>query len=308
MCLVAYYFVVLHKESSESSRYPLGHAMIWQPNASLRLQFIVSFAAIERDFVAVPGALRYARPGTSAAPHPGHTVREAAAKFPNGLAYFNAGEMGLLNFPLILDGKLVTKPRPARSLRQRRWAPLYGDYTFFVQHPDGRVEIADLPLRDNQLVQTLPQGTCAFSAPYILRNGEHVPLRTPPRGQPPNAQQVLFPGGETRAPISALGLASGGDVVRVSLLGDLQHPDDLERLPTEQDLVDVLRRLNVVDALYTGASGDVQYYDRASGMLGIGRERAKSPDAQWLLREGQTERGLTVIAALVAEGRQCRDV
>jgi len=281
--------------------------MIWHPSAGLRLRFVISFPAIERDFVTTPGARRYERPGTRAAPHPGYTVREAVERFPEGLAYFNAGEMGLLNFPLFLDGQLVTKPQPARSLRQRRWAPLNDDYSFFIQHNDGRVEIRDLAIRANELVQPLSQGANAFSAPYIVRDSQHVPLVNPPSGQPPNARQVLFPGGQTRAPISALGLALGGDVVRVSLIGDLERPDAIDRLPTEHDLVDILTSLNVTDALYTGASGDVQYYDRPTGTLGIGRERAKSPDAQWLLRDGQTERGLTVIAVLVAQGGRSRD-
>jgi len=276
----------------------MGHAMIWQPGPDLRLRFIVSFGAIERDFVTVPGARKYERAGMPASPHPGLSVRKAVERFPGGVAYFNAGEMGLLNTPLILDGKLVTKPRPARALRQQRWAPLNDDYTFFIQYPDGRVEISDLPLRDNRLLVPLDKGTCAFSAPYILRGGQHVPLRNPAPGQHPNAREVLFPGGETRAPISALGLTTSGEVVRVSLIGDLERPHDLQRLPTERDLVDVLRRLNVVDALYTGASGDVQYYDHTMDTLGVGRERDKSPDARWLLREGQTERGLTVIGVL----------
>jgi hypothetical protein len=296
---VTYQFSVLRNGSGAGARYPIGHAMIWRPSNGLRLRFIVSFAAIERDFVAIPGARKYERSGTPAAPHPGYTVREAVERFPGGVAYFNAGEMGLLNFPIILDGRLVTKPGPARSLRQQQWAPLNDDYTFFIQHADGRVQVRDVPIRDNQLVQRLPENTHAFSAPYILREGWHVPLRNPAPGQPPNARQVLFPGGKTRAPISALGLASTGEVVRVSLLGDLEHPEALERLPTEYDLVEVLLSLNVVDALYTGASGDVQYYDRATGTLCVGRERAKSPDARWLLREGQTERGLTLIAVLL---------
>jgi len=296
---VDYRFVRLYSESRQGPRYPIGHAMIWQPNADLRLHLIVSSEAIERDFVTVPGAPKYEHAGTRALPHPGWSVREAVERFPGGVAYFNSGEMGLLNCPLIVDGKLVTKPRPARALRQRQWAPLNDDYAFFIQHPDGHVEVRELPLRDNRLVPPVPQGTCAFSAPYILRDGQHVPLRNPPPGQLPDARQVLFPGGDTLAPISALGLTDGGKAVRVSMIGDLEHPDVLERLPTEYDLVDALRGLNAVDALYTGASGDVQYYDRATGTLGIGRERDKSPDAQWLLREGQTERGLTVIGVLV---------
>jgi hypothetical protein len=284
--------------------------MLWQPGAGLRLRLIVSPAAIERDFVSTPGARKYELPDREAAPHPGYTVREAVQVFPGGLAYFNAGEMGLLNFPLVLDGKLVTKPQPARALRQHQWVPLNDDFCFFLQHADGSVEIRGLAVRHNRLEQPLPAGSCGFSAPYILRDGQHVRLRTPPAGRSPDARQVMFPGGDTRAPISALGVCAGGEVIRVSLIGDVENPEDSGRFPTEHDLVNVLRRLDVVDALYSGASGDVQYYDSASGTLGIGRERAKRRDAKWLLRECQTERGLTVIAALMpseAPEWECRD-
>jgi hypothetical protein len=55
----------------------------------------------------------------------------------------------------------------------------------------------------------------------------------------------------------------------------------------------------VVDALYAGGSGDVQYYDAETRTLVAAPERPKSADRRWLLREGQCERGLSVIAVLV---------
>ena len=281
---------------------------------------------------------KYQKPGIRPAPHPGHSIREAVEKFPGGLvqlggnpsvvfwqdaspncltisrlnqdfqllkdlhreivAYFNAGEMGILNCPIIMDGQLITKPKPIKALFQKEWEPINGIYTFFMQYPTGKVQIEDLPIRNNQFTASFPKGTYGFSAPYIIKEGKHTPLKTPPSGQAPNSQEVLFPGGKTQAPISAIGIDKQGRVIRISLVGDVDKPNEPEHFPTEYDLIDHLQQFNVVTALYTGASADVQYYDSNTQTLGIGPERPKSADRKWLLREGQTERGIAVIGVL----------
>lgn len=295
-----YKFIPLLKTTPAGSAYTIGHAMIWHPGEQLRIKLIVSEAAIERDFIDIPfsNSKAHQRPGIKAQPHPGYTVREAAEKFGGGLAYFNAGEMGMLNFPIIVDGKLITKPKPIKTLFQKRWEPLEGEFIFFIQYPDGKVEIQALQVANNHLNFNLPKGSWGFSAPYVFRDGGHVPLKNPPPGCSPNSQEVLFPGRETLAPISAIGIDQENKVIRISLVGDADHPRDVDRLPTEYDLVYYLNEFNVVNALYMGASGDVQYYDSQTQTLGIGSERPKKADSKWLLKEGQTERGLTVIAVL----------
>jgi hypothetical protein len=274
--------------------------MRWQPGAKLKLALIVCQAGIERDFVKVPLSKRHEGPGITAKPHPGDSIREVIVKHPNGLAYFNAGEMGFFNFPIIADGNFVAKPEPAKAVLQKQWLPLAGEFSFFVQYPDGQVKIQDLPIKANQLVPGWPKGTWAFSAPYVMKGGEPISFKNPPPGHSPGSQEVLFPGGDTRAPVSALGIARDGKAVRISLVGDGHKPQAIDRLPTEIDLTHYLQKFEVVDALYTGASGDVQYFDRQTQTLGIGPERPKSADSQWLLREGQTERGLTVVGMLTA--------
>lgn len=279
--------------------------MIWRPNKELKLKLLVSDAAVKRDFSEIPfsNLKKYQKPGVQPAPHPGNSVRQVTKEFAGGLAYFNAGEMGLLNCPVIIDGKLITKPKPIKALFQKQWQPINQDYTFFIQYPSGQVKIEDLPIRDNQLISNLPPGTYGFSAPYLVKDSQHIPLKNPPPGQPPNSQEVLYPGGKTQAPISAMGINKHGRVVRISLVGDIDHPNDPKRFPTEYDLIDYLQEFDVVEALYTGASADVQYYDSQTQTLGIGPERPKNVDGKWILKEGQTERGITVIGVLmVAEG------
>jgi hypothetical protein len=295
-----YEFIALKKSLPTGADYINGHAMRWPPCDTLNLELIVSSAAIARDFADIPLTKKYEKPGVQAMPHPGNSVREVVAKYKGGLAYFNAGELGMFNFPIIVGGELIAKPNPAKSLGQRRWTPLNDSFTFFLQYPSGQVEIRDLPIINNQLVVPVPKGTYGFSAPYLFKSGRHLPLKNPAPGQPLNSQEVLFPaGGSTSAPISALGLDTSDRVVRVALVGDSANPDDTTRLPTELDLADYLRELNIVDALYTGASGDVQYYDRQTQTLVAAPERPKSADGRWVLRAGQTERGLTVIAVLM---------
>jgi hypothetical protein len=300
-----YEFVSLPKVSSNGLSFILGHAMIWCPDKDIKLKLIVSNAAIERDFNETPcsNIKKHQKTGVKPTPHPGYSIREAVEKFADGLAYFNAGEMGMLKFPIIVDGKLVTKPKPIKVLFQERWEPINEDFTFFIQYPTGEVEIEDLPIRDNQFIANLPRGTYGFSAPYIVKDGKHIPLKNPPSGYAPNSQEVLHPGGKTQSPISAIGIDKQRRVVRISLVGDIDNPNDTKRFPTEYDLIYYLQEFNVVNALYTGASADVQYYDSKTRTLGIGPERPKSIDRKWVLREGQTERGITVIGVLmVAEG------
>jgi hypothetical protein len=275
--------------------------MRWRPSHKLKFKLIISEAAIERDFNEIPfsNLKAYQKPGVKPTPHPGYSVREAVEKFAGGLAYFNAGEMGMLNFPIIVDGNLVTKPKPAKALFQNQWQPLNEAYTFFIQYGNGEVEIRDLPIKDNQLLAPLPQGAYGFSAPYIIKDGQHLPLKNPPPGQAPNSQEVLYSGGgKTLAPISAMGIDKHHKVVRISLIGDAAGPQRIERYPTEHDLVHYLQEFNLVAALYTGASADVQYYDSATQTLGLGPERPKNPEAKWILREAQTERGIAVIGIL----------
>ncbi|MBN1221373.1 MAG: hypothetical protein JXM69_20790 [Anaerolineae bacterium] len=295
-----YEFLPLQKDTARGT-FTCGHAMRWRPSDTLKLTLIVSEAALQRDFVDIPfsNMREYLKPGVRPQPHPGDSIREAVKKFKGGLAYFNAGEMGMLNCPLIVDGCLVTKPKPVKVLSQKKWEPLTGDFTFFLQYPDGRVEMRDLQLNHNRLLVGLPGGTYGFSAPYIFKNGRHVPLKNPPPGRPPGSQEVFFPaGGKTQSPISAMGLDKENRVVRLALVGDVAQPGNIERLPTEFDLIPYLQAFGVVDALYTGASGDVQYYDGPTQTLIVGPERPKRADGKWVLKEGQMQRGLTTIGVL----------
>ncbi|MBN1991661.1 MAG: hypothetical protein JW953_03085 [Anaerolineae bacterium] len=45
-----YEFIALSQKTGDGSVYPAGHAMRWQPGEKLKLQLLVSQAAIERDF------------------------------------------------------------------------------------------------------------------------------------------------------------------------------------------------------------------------------------------------------------------
>jgi hypothetical protein len=289
--------------------YTVGHAMAWDPARGFRLGMIVSREAMERDYVSTAMAPAYAKEGQVVAPLPAHCVREAASRF-EGRAFFNLGEAGLLIYPLLVNGRLVTKPPFRRVVLQREWSPLEGRFPFFMQHGDGRVSIREMRIENGALSledrAQIDASISGFSAPWIVRNGEHVPLvpykpaEAAESGRTsPGAGEVIFPGGDTRAAVSALGITKEGICVRISLLCDLDDPQKLERMPTEYDLVRFLKRWGVVNALYTGASADVQYFDTESGAFRGGIERVKSEDRRWILNPGQSERGLVVIGRVV---------
>ena len=304
MSLLNYELIPLARRDGRGESYPIGHALAWHPQA-MRMEFLISHETMARDFFATTMAPYYVQvePWKKLAPHPGLTVREAIAQHPGGVAYFNAGESGTLINPLVENGQLLTKPQPQRALLQREWAPLNGTFAFFLQHAHARVEIRDLRIVQNQIhpddLQFLDSSTCGFSVPYVLKNRARVPLKHPPPGCTSNSDETLYTLGAPAA-LSAIGMASDGRVVWIGLIGDVNDPGNPERLATEDDLVRYLRELDVVDALFAGASGDVQYYDAFSQTLGVACERPKCEDKRWVLKPGQTERGLACMVKLVA--------
>ena len=86
-----------------------------------------------------------------------------------------------------------------------------------------------------------------------------------------------------------MGLMADGRVVRIALIGDIGNPSNWDRIGTEDDLVRYLVDFGVRNALFAGASGDVQYYDADSKTLCVAAERPKSADKRWVLMPGQTE-------------------
>ncbi|MBI5033636.1 MAG: hypothetical protein HZB51_24210 [Chloroflexi bacterium] len=298
-----YNFIPLEKRDTDGVLYTIGHAIIWNPY-SIRMDFIISHEALRRDTVSTTIAPYYVRMGLAerVEPYPALSVREAIAKFPDGLAYFNAGESGMLLNPLIEDGMLLTKPQNARAVWQKEWEPLNDTFSFFLQHIDGCVELQSLRIVNNQIhpddLRHVRQGTYGFSVPYILKNGKQIRLKNPLAGETSKANETWYTLGAPAA-LCAIGLTPTGHAVWVGLIGDVANPADWGRNGTEDDLVQYLRDFGVTDALFAGASGDVQYYDAKSKTLAVAAERAKSEDKRWVLREGQTERGVSLIVKLV---------
>lgn len=284
--------------------YCSGHAAFWNPQR-VRMDFLLSEAAMARDCGTTTFATYYKElnPALELKSHEGLSVRQAVEQHPGGIAYFNVGESALMLYPVIVRGQLVCKPEGSRVLLQKDWEPLNDTFPFFLQHVDGCVEIRDIRVVSGEIhpgdVVHVRSGTDGFSVPYLVKQGEHIPLRNPPPGEPARAGETYFPADNQPAALSAIGVTADGMVVRVGLVGDVANSQDTSRLPTESDLVQHLCDLGVADALFSGGSGDVQYYDAASQTLVVAAERPKSPDKRWVLQDGQTERGLALIAMLV---------
>lgn len=298
-----YDFIPLSKTDVQGVAYTIGHAIIWNPQR-IRMKLIVSRETMAHDFFANTFAPYYQtiEPWKKLKPHPGTSVREVVANDANGIAYFNAGESGALINPLIENGRLLTKPEGIRVLGQNEWKPLDDTFTFFLQHADGRAEIRDLRIVQNQIhvndVRHLQSGTNGFSVPRILKQGNRVPLKNPPPGRTALSGETLYTIGAAAA-LCAIGLIPDGRVIWVGLIGDVANPANWDRIGAEDDLVRYLQDFGVRDALFAGASGDVQYYDAHSQTLCVAAERPKSADKRWVLKPGQTERGLACIVKLV---------
>ncbi|MBI5300668.1 MAG: hypothetical protein HY868_00915 [Chloroflexi bacterium] len=298
-----YNFIPLSKADAQGVAYTIGHAIIWNPQA-IRLELIVSRETMAHDFFANTFAPYYqtVEPWKKLAPHPGTSVREMIAMCPGGVAYFNAGESGVMINPLVENGRLLTKPAGIRVLGQKEWEPLDGAFTFFLQHANGCAEIRDLRIVLNQIHadddRHIYAGTNGFSVPYILKQGQRAPLKNPPPGRTAMSGETLYTLGAPAA-LCAIGLMPDGRVVWVGLIGDVTNPADWDRSGTEDDLVRYLLDLGVTNALFAGASGDVQYYDAPSQTLCVAAERPKSADKCWVLKPGQSERGLACIVKLV---------
>ncbi len=299
----AYQFLPLHNTDAHGVSYLCGHAIIWDPRR-VRMELIISRESLRRDWALKTSApfYRQVEPWKELEPLPAPSVRESVRQSPGGRAYFNAGESGVMINPLVQDGRLLTKPEGARAVMQKEWAPLNDVFTFFLQHADGRVEIRDLRIAANRIypedLKHLRPGTNGFSVPYLLKQGQRVPLKNPPPGETSKSGETLYTLGAPAA-LSAVGLSGDGYAAWVGLIGDVADLTNWERAGTEADLARCLVDLGVTDAVFAGASGDVQYYDGDSQMLVAAAERPKSADRRWILKPGQTERGLTCIAKLV---------
>lgn len=307
-----YDFLSLTKQDKQGATYTIGHAIVWNP-ISVRMELVVSHASLETDWFTKAFAPYYLKiePWKELIAFPGMNVREAIDQCPGGIAYFNVGESGIQINPLIENGRLLTKPTNCRACLQKEYELLNDVFTFFLQHADGCAEIRDLRIVQNQIYfddsQYLHAGTNGFSIPYILKNGKRVPLKNPPPGQTAKSGETLYTLGAPAA-LCAVGLMPDGNVVWVGLIGDVANPTNWDRIGTEDDLVRYLVDLGVRDALFAGASGDVQYYDAKSKTLCVAAERPKIPEKRWLLKPGQTERGLTCIVKLVATNQVAGDI
>ena len=268
------------------------------------MELIVSHESFARDYVATTFAPYYQQidPRCVIAPVPALNVRQAIKKYSDGIAYFNAGESGMLINPLIENGRLLTKTGKTRALGQSEYEPLNDVFTFFLQHADGRAEIRDVRIVENQIhsddAKYLNVGTNGMSIPRILKDNERIPLKNPPPGQTAASGETLYTLGAPAA-LCAIGLMPDGNVVWIGLIGDVANPTNWDRIGTEADLVRYLVDFGVRDAVFAGASGDVQYYDAESKTLCVAAERPKAPEKRWVLQPGQTERGLTCIVKLV---------
>ncbi len=302
-----YDFIPLDKTDARGVSYTIGHAMIWDPRR-VRMELIVSRETLARDCHIKTFAPYYKQiePWKELEPLSAMSVREAVDTFPGGIAYFNAGESGVMINPLIENGRLLTKTGKSRALGQIEWEPLNDVWTLFLQHANGHAEIRDLRIVENQIhpddAQYVSDGTNGFAVPYILKNRQRVPLKYPPPGRTTKSGETFYRSGSVAA-LSAIGLTEGGRVVRVALVGDVSNPTNWARIGTEDDLVRHLLDFGVTDALFAGGSGDVQYYDARSNTLAVAAERPKSPDKRWILKPGQTERGLTCIIKLIAQSQ-----
>jgi len=205
-----YTFTPLCKTDARGAADTIGHAIIWDPRL-VRMELIVSHETLARDCYTKTFAPYYRQinPRLELEPLPGMSVREAIAQCPGGVAYFNAGESGVMINPLIHNGQLLTKTGKSRALGQKEWEPLNDAWTFFLQHADpfGRAEIRDLRIAKNQIhpddTKYLLPSTDGFSVPHILKRDTRSPngvntLTTTSNSKPKAMRLSPYFGNKTR--------------------------------------------------------------------------------------------------------------
>jgi hypothetical protein len=192
----------------------------------------------------------------------GYPLREIVARYP-GAIFASDGQTDQLlanNNAMVKDGRLYTRITP--GVQAKTLAPLNGRHTFFVFDP-GKIGLIDVVFENGQPVNNdTINFRNGFNGPVLIREGKRQDdqLIVAEKDQPNNRPNELLWDHTTRpAAQSAVGIVEQNGrkmLVFVALKGDPKKDNEC----LVADLVDVLLKLKVSEAMLLGVSGDVQQF------------------------------------------------
>lgn len=202
---------------------------------------------------------------------------------------------------LVVDGKLIYKPRGAVGLDGHKFVPLHGDYTMLRLSPLPpavlKVHVADNRIGDAESLES------GISGPWLVRQRDNVAADIPQRRQAAGqtvGDEVNFCPSTTRTSFTAFGVDAQGRLLCVSMFAGTRvsttepaaasyFAADQEQGVTLVDMATLLIRLGAVDAIAGGGSGDTQQFIAGQSLYASlprqQRDRVQVGDAESRLAE-----------------------
>ncbi|MDX9701914.1 MAG: phosphodiester glycosidase family protein [Candidatus Auribacterota bacterium] len=214
-----------------------------------RLQVVSEEAGRQVDFskyayIPLPGYIQIQRPG--------RTVSQMAQQETGDnllLVAINGSnaDWGAPNGFIIQDGELITKPVP--GMNQKEVKPLEGSYSVLAFYDARPAQVTSVAIKDNKLLN----GTdihIGIQGQAILRNGHIVPSSPKPEliGYAQGDEVGFGTVTQIRASFSAIGIKADGEIVLLTMVGELNIPA----------MANLLKLAGANDAILLGGSGDAQ--------------------------------------------------
>jgi len=201
----------------------------------------------EHNFLPMPGYKQIERPGRSVP----QMVREESHKDGRPvMAAINGsnGDWVAANSFLILNGELVTKPVPGSY--QKKVVPLNGIFNIIGFNKNNVPSMQQIEIKDNKLVGEYDI-VYGIPGPEIVKDGRIVPAPTkddPTTYAKLNELDFRVTETEIRSSFSAMGIDKNGELVLITLTGEMNIPG----------MSILLEEQGVKDAILLGGSGDSQ--------------------------------------------------
>lgn len=179
------------------------------------------------------------------------------------------------NSVVIVGGRVIKRSAP--GVNAADFYPLNGSFPFFV-FDRGKLGLANIDFRDHEPTTTFDFQN-AISGPVLIKNRTRIDGKIS-FGQPniqPN--QLMWDAVKEQRALAAIGHNERGHLIFVALAGDPEAGTYCKAA----DVVDVLWRLKVVNAILLGASADVQQFVRlpdGQGALMVAQPRTGSSMAK----------------------------
>ncbi len=205
----------------------------------------------------------------------------AEMESPNVLLAFNShqGHFWEASTLLVINGVLVMKAEGKRGIQQEQYQPLSGPF-WVLSFDSDNPGVFRIELKEGKSENPLPVQN-GLSGPPLLMNGQSMLEQLRFNRRPAlEGNDLGWRAIDHQLAMTCYGYTAGGELVILQLIG---NPDDsVRKEPTLFQVVDILEKLGIRDAVLGGTSGDVQRYSvfdnpsvvRSRGRRGSGFQKA----------------------------------